>query len=278
MRWPTRTADARARGGRGSRAAASAAAGRDRYGFSGHRHAGGARARRVADRCARMRTRGARSRRGCTAAAVAAVFRAAHRRGPARTLDAFALRRRNGAAPRAAGGTVAFAHSAFWRQAPGSADDGEEGYIGPVLRELKAHDRRTARRIRCASSASARAPISARAAGGIRCAGDVRRRARCRSRRSRSSRRARAGRLASGVARSAARSSARCSAATTLRDRAHVPRLRRLAARRRRAARHRAAAVSLVGARDGRSGRRARRLPPARWSSPTPKPAAGAAR
>jgi hypothetical protein len=47
------------------------------------------------------------------------------------------LRRRKGAAPRAGGGTVVFAHSAFWRHAPGSADEGEEGYIGKVVRELK---------------------------------------------------------------------------------------------------------------------------------------------
>ncbi len=33
-----------------------------------------------------------------------------------------------------------FAHSAFWRHAPGSADEGEEGYIGKVVRELKAHE------------------------------------------------------------------------------------------------------------------------------------------
>jgi hypothetical protein len=50
------------------------------------------------------------------------------------------LRRRKGAAPRAAGGTVVFAHSAFWRHAPGSADEGEEGYIGKVVRELKAYE------------------------------------------------------------------------------------------------------------------------------------------
>jgi hypothetical protein len=50
------------------------------------------------------------------------------------------LRRRKGAAPRASGGTVVFAHSAFWRHAPGSADEGEEGYIGKVVRELKAYE------------------------------------------------------------------------------------------------------------------------------------------
>ena len=50
------------------------------------------------------------------------------------------LRRRKGAAPRAGGGTVVFAHSAFWRHAPGSADEGEEGYIGKVVRELKAYE------------------------------------------------------------------------------------------------------------------------------------------
>jgi UDP-N-acetylglucosamine 2-epimerase len=50
------------------------------------------------------------------------------------------LRRRKGAAPRAGGGTVVFAHSAFWRQAPGAADEGEEGYIGKVVRELKAYE------------------------------------------------------------------------------------------------------------------------------------------
>jgi hypothetical protein len=50
------------------------------------------------------------------------------------------LRRRKGTAPRAGGGTVVFAHSAFWRHAPGSADEGEEGYIGKVVRELKAHE------------------------------------------------------------------------------------------------------------------------------------------
>ena len=33
-----------------------------------------------------------------------------------------------------------FAHSAFWRHAPGSADEGEEGYIGKVVRELKAYE------------------------------------------------------------------------------------------------------------------------------------------
>lgn len=35
------------------------------------------------------------------------------------------------------GGTLVFAHSAFWRRAPGAADEGEEGYIGAVLRELR---------------------------------------------------------------------------------------------------------------------------------------------
>jgi hypothetical protein len=50
------------------------------------------------------------------------------------------LRRRKSGAARAGGGTVVFAHSAFWRHAPGSADEGEEGYIGKVVRELKAHE------------------------------------------------------------------------------------------------------------------------------------------
>ena len=57
-----------------------------------------------------------------------------------RRLVPMRLRRRKGSAARAGGGTVVFAHSAFWRHAPGSADEGEEGYIGKVVRELKTHE------------------------------------------------------------------------------------------------------------------------------------------
>ncbi len=59
----------------------------------------------------------------------------------------------------ATGGTLAFVHSAFWRDATG-----EEGYIAPVLDALAGD----AARRRFSWSASVRGAISRRGAGGIR--------------------------------------------------------------------------------------------------------------
>jgi hypothetical protein len=44
---------------------------------------------------------------------------------------------RSGRKDRQTGGTLVFVHTAFWRRTPGTADEGEEGYIGAVLRELR---------------------------------------------------------------------------------------------------------------------------------------------
>ena len=176
--------------------------------------------------------------------------------------------------PRQAARRRVRAHGVLARRRPDDDGPEQESYIGPVLDAIAAAARR---RATCAASASVRAGISARGAGGIR---SRRSAARVRSsRRSSGSRRARRSPDALALWRQRQRARAAPSPRATASARPASfrgcdlwPVLRReLEARR-------AAAVAVVGARDGRGRRRRSTRSRRTRSSPTRKPAAGDAR